>query len=486
MRYLTVALSLLCVVLTAEAAKADRRVAFVVGNGAYKSVAQLPNPPVDAKAMAATLRNVGFDVVEGTNLTRDKMTEKLLDFGRKAQGADIAVFYYAGHGIAIAGTNYLLPVDADLKSEMDVKLGSAINIDVTLDQTMGDAKVKLVFLDACRDNPFAAKIKSNSPTRSVSVQTGLAEMKSGEGTLIAFATGPGQTALDGEAGANSPFTRALISHIAQPGIEIQQAMTAVRAQVNEETSKGQLPWGHTNLIGAVYLNPAAAPAATAATAGTTPAVATATVTAGEAELEFWRSVKDSNKPEELNAYLSTYPNGQFKSLAMARIAAIESGAINTATRNVAKGVDPATYTEEGTQVSEDQIGLDKTKRRDVQRRLTGLGFDTRMTGVFDDQTRGVMKRWQAARGYPSTGFLTKLQHKALLAEPQPAPATAAVGDEARPRRAKPAGNVAAGGPPPQGAPVYRNPPPQDNSGNAAGAAFIGGMMGGVLGSALRR
>ncbi|MGJ4911097.1 caspase family protein [Bradyrhizobium sp. HKCCYLS2033] len=486
MRYLTVALSLLCVLLTAEAAKADRRVAFVVGNGAYKSVAQLPNPPVDAKAMAATLRNVGFDVVEGTNLTRDKMTEKLLDFGRKAQGADIAVFYYAGHGIAIAGTNYLLPVDADLKSEMDVKLGSAINIDVTLDQTMGDAKVKLVFLDACRDNPFAAKIKSNSPTRSVSVQTGLAEMKSGEGTLIAFATGPGQTALDGEAGANSPFTRALISHIAQPGIEIQQAMTAVRAQVNEETSKGQLPWGHTNLIGAVYLNPAAAPAATAATAGTTPAVATATVTAGEAELEFWRSVKDSNKPEELNAYLSTYPNGQFKSLAMARIAAIESGAINTATRNVAKGVDPATYTEEGTQVSEDQIGLDKTKRRDVQRRLTGLGFDTRMTGVFDDQTRGVMKRWQAARGYPSTGFLTKLQHKALLAEPQPAPATAAVGDEARPRRAKPAGNVAAGGPPPQGAPVYRNPPPQDNSGNAAGAAFIGGMMGGVLGSALRR
>ncbi|CAL77733.1 conserved hypothetical protein; putative peptidase (caspase-like) [Bradyrhizobium sp. ORS 278] len=488
MRFLTITLSLLCMVLTAEAAKADRRVAFVVGNGAYKSVMPLPNPPVDAKAMAATLRNVGFDVVEGTNLTRDKMTEKLLDFGRKAQGADIAVFYYAGHGIAISGTNYLLPVDADLKSEMDVKLGSAINIDVTLDQTMGDAKVKLVFLDACRDNPFAAKIKSNSPTRSVAVQSGLAEMKSGEGTLIAFATGPGQTALDGDAGANSPFTRALISHIAQPGVEIQQAMTAVRAQVNEETNKGQLPWGHTNLIGAVYLNPSAAPAATtAATAGATPAAATASPTAAEAELEFWRSVKDSNKPEELNAYLKTYPNGQFKSLAMARIASIETGAVNTATRNVAKGVDPATYTEEGTQVTEDQIGLDKTKRRDVQRRLTGLGFDTKMTGVFDDETRGVMKRWQAARGFPSTGFLTKLQHKALLAEPQPAPATAAVGDEAKPRRPKPAGNVAAGNPPPQGAPVYRNPPPQqDNAGNAAGAAFIGGMMGGVLGSALRR
>src|SRR3954469_5393032 len=123
MRYLTITLSLLCMVLTAEAAKADRRVAFVVGNGAYKTVAQLPNPPVDAKAMGATLRNVGFDVVEGTNRPRGRRPEKLLGFGRKAQGADIALFYYAGHGIAIAGPNYLLPIDADLKSEMDVKLG---------------------------------------------------------------------------------------------------------------------------------------------------------------------------------------------------------------------------------------------------------------------------------------------------------------------------------------------------------------------------
>src|SRR3979490_1667385 len=115
--------------------------------------------------MAKLLRNVGFDVVEGANLTRDKMTEKLLEFGKKAEGSDVALFFYAGHGIAINGTNYLLPIDADLKSEMDVKLGAAINIDVTLDQTMGDAKVKWVFLDACRDNPFTAKIKATA-TRS--------------------------------------------------------------------------------------------------------------------------------------------------------------------------------------------------------------------------------------------------------------------------------------------------------------------------------
>src|SRR5438034_64651 len=323
MRYPTLILSVIGMIFTAGSASAEKRVAFVVGNGAYKNVAPLPNPSVDAKAMAATLRNVGFEVVEGSNLTRDKMTERLLDFGKKAQGADVALFFYAGHGIAISGTNYLLPVDADIKSEMDVKLGAAINIDLTLDQTMGDAKVKLVFLDACRDNPFAAKIKSNSATRSVSVQTGLAEMKSGEGTLIAFATGPGQTALDGQEGTNSPFTRALLANLTQPGLEIQQAMS--------------------------------------------------------------------------------------------RIASLENGP-STTTRNLTTGIDPATFHDESNQTTEDQIGLDKGQRRDVQRRLTGLGFDTKVTGKFDESTRAVITRWQAARGYPKTGYLNRLQHKALLTE----------------------------------------------------------------------
>ena len=470
MRYATLIFSLLCMALSASAAQAERRVAFVVGNGAYKNVAQLPNPPVDAKAMAAVLRNVGFEVVEGTNLTRDKMTEKLLDFGKKAQGADVAVFFYAGHGIAISGTNYLLPVDADIKSEMDVKLGAAINIDLTLDQTMSDAKVKLVFLDACRDNPFAAKIKSNSATRSVSVGAGLAEMKSGEGTLIAFATGPGQTALDGQEGTNSPFTRALIANITTPGVEIQQAMTKVRAQVNEETNKGQLPWGHTNLIGTVYLNGAPAPA-TANASGPAPAqVAVASAPGSDVEVEFWRSIKDSNKPEELNAYISSYPNGQFKPLAMSRLAALENGP-STTTRNLTTGVDPATFNEASNQTTEDQIGLDKGQRRDVQRRLTGLGFDTKVTGKFDDQTRAVITRWQAARGYPSSGFLNKLQHKAMLSEivaTTQSAASSSSDEDSSPRRRRSGGGGGGGG----GGGHYRSGP---NPG-----AFVGGMIGGML------
>jgi uncharacterized caspase-like protein len=420
MRFWTAALSVAALLVGGDAALADKRVAFVVGNAAYRNVPQLPNPAIDAKAIAAVLRNVGFEVVEGTNLTRDKMTEKLLDFGKKAEGADVAVFFYAGHGIAVNNTNYLLPIDADLKSEMDVKLGAAINVDLTLEQTMADAKVKLVFLDACRDNPFAARIRSAKATRSVAVNSGLAEMKSGEGTLLAFATGPGQTALDGDVGNHSPFTRALLSNIAAPGVEIQQAMTKVRAQVNEETKKNQLPWGHTNLIGEVYLNPQAAtsdkPAASAdATVATT--VASAAPTAATAmEVEFWRSVKDSNKPEELNAYLTSYPNGAFKALALGRIAKLQDGGQPSATRNLTTAIDPDTFTQDADQTSEDQIGLDRSQRRDVQRRLTGLGFDTKATGKFDDNTRSVIKRWQAQRGYPVTGYLNALQHKALLSE----------------------------------------------------------------------
>jgi Caspase domain/Putative peptidoglycan binding domain len=468
MRFLIAAISAAALLVSANVAKADKRVAFVVGNGAYKNVAALPNPAVDAKSMAKLLRNVGFDVVEGSNLTRDKMTEKLLDFGKKAEGADVALFFYAGHGIAVNGTNYLLPVDADLKSEMDVKLGAAINVDLTLEQTMGDAKVKLVFLDACRDNPFAAKIRSAKATRSVSVASGLAEMKSGEGTLIAFATGPGQTALDGEAGTNSPFTRALMANIATPGVEIQQAMTKVRAQVNEETNKNQLPWGHTNLIGTVYLNPVpAAPGSTVEAPNTPAAVAGP---ASEVELEFWRSIKDSNKPEELNAYLTNYPNGTFKSIALTRIASLQDGPSNT-TRNLTtgSGIDPQTFSEEASQTSEDQLGLDRSQRREVQRRLTSLGFDTKASGKFDDATRTVITRWQAARGYPKSGYLNALQHKALQSEILTTRVASASSDDSDDEPSRPSRHHGGGG----GGRHYHR-------GGGGPGGFFGGMMGGLF------
>jgi uncharacterized caspase-like protein len=258
MRALIVALSVLGILVTANTAKADRRVAFVAGNGAYKYTQRLPNAPTSAKAMSGLLQKLGFEVIDGIDLTRDEMTGRLLEFGKKAEGADLALLYYSGQGIAIGGSEYLVPIDANIKSEMDVTLGDAINVDLTIDQTMSGAKVKLVFLDASRNNPFPVSAKTAG---RVSIKSGLAEMKNPDGTMVAFATGPGQAAPDGPQGTIRPFTRALIAHIAVPGVEIERAMTEVRAQVNEETKKEQMPWAHSNnLSGAVYLVPPVSPA----------------------------------------------------------------------------------------------------------------------------------------------------------------------------------------------------------------------------------
>ena len=255
MRFLIAALSIAGFLVSADAALADKRVAFVVGNSAYKNVAPLPNPALDAKSMAKVLRNVGFDVVEGTNLTRDKMTERLLEFGKKARGrrCRAVLLCRPWH----RGERHQLPAAGRCRHQIrdgrQARQRHQCRPHAGADhgRRQGQAGVP-----RCLPRQSLRRQDRSAGTRSLSVQQGLAEMKSGEGTLIAFATGPGQTALDGEAGTNSPFTRALMANIATPGVEIQQAMTKVRAQVNEETNKGQLPWGHTNLIGTVYLNPA--------------------------------------------------------------------------------------------------------------------------------------------------------------------------------------------------------------------------------------
>src|SRR6201999_1833740 len=186
----------------------------------------------------------------------------------------------------------------------------------------------------------------------------------------------------------------------------------------------------------------------------------------DVELEFWRSIKESNKPEELNAYLATYPNGQFRSLALARIAALDPNNNSaTQTRNLTS-VDPATFSEEANQVTEDQIGLDKGQRRDVQRRLNGLGFDTKVNGKFDEDTRSVLRRWQAARGYPSSGFLNKLQHKAPLAGIIPTTQTSSNDDSEDDRPSRRHHSSGGGG----GGRHYRG-------GGGGPGGFIGGVMG---------
>ncbi len=232
--------------LFAEGARAETRVALVLGISDYKTMAPRPNAAGDAHAIADLLKSVGFEVIEANDVSRAQFAERLSAFAAKADQADVALFYYAGQSLSLNGASYLLPVDANFKSEMDVKLGAAIALTNVIEQTMGHARTKIVLFDAGRINPFG---RSSPPSTGVAAN--------GE-TLIAFASAPGQDNEDGPKGGHSPFTQALLENIAAPGVGLQQVMTKVRARVGELTEKRQLAFGSDNLTRAVYLNPAPA------------------------------------------------------------------------------------------------------------------------------------------------------------------------------------------------------------------------------------
>jgi tetratricopeptide (TPR) repeat protein len=239
--------------LTAPAATrpADVRVALIVGNGNYRHANRLPNPANDASDMADVLRKLGFDVVEGRDLDKRSLEDKVREFGRKLDRANIALFFYAGHGIQVGGRNYLIPIDAKLERPGDLTFDT-IDVSQVLAQMEAEQRVNLVFLDACRDNPLARSFASSLGTRSVSVGRGLATIQSALGTMISYATQPDAVALDGE-GRNSPFTAALLKHLATPGVEIGSVMKRVRADVVQATRGKQVPWDHSSLIGDVVL-----------------------------------------------------------------------------------------------------------------------------------------------------------------------------------------------------------------------------------------
>ena len=237
----------------------ERRIALVIGNGAYTSAGVLANPASDAAAIARNLRAMGFEVSEGVDLDRARMTRLIAEFLRSATNARIAVLFYAGHGIQIDGKNYLLPVDAKIGNGADLT-ADMTDLDTILAGLDDQVRTNIVILDACRDNPLvnnATKVAGVS--RSVAVRSGLAAPAGlgkgatiGAGTLLAFATAPGQVALDGE-GGNSPFSAALARHISTPGLEVQQMLTRVRAEVVAATKNKQVPWSNSSLLGEVYL-----------------------------------------------------------------------------------------------------------------------------------------------------------------------------------------------------------------------------------------
>lgn len=229
------------------------RVALVIGNGAYTNVAQLPNPPNDARDIASALRDLGFKVIEGYNLDSTRMRSKIEEFSAAMPGAGVTLLYYAGHGIQVAGKNYLIPVDAKLEHPSALGL-EAIEVGTVISDMESEKRINLVFLDACRDNPLSRSLASSMGTRSLTVGQGLASVNAGIGTLITFATSPDTTALDGS-GRNSPFTTALLNHIRTPGLEVRTMLTRVRADVIKATNERQVPWDHSSLTGEFYFKP---------------------------------------------------------------------------------------------------------------------------------------------------------------------------------------------------------------------------------------
>src|SRR5262245_19518414 len=223
------------------AALAETRLALVIGNSAYQSVTPLPNPANDARAMGDLLTAAGFEVVAAPDLTQDSMRRAISDFAGKvaAKGRDtVALVYYAGHGVQIDGENFLVPVDAHVERESDVPLQAVRLADVMNTLAAVPSKTRIVILDACRNNPFSAINKTSGH--------GLAIVDAPTGSLVSYATSPGAEAEDG-AGADSPFTSALIKIAHQPGLPLEQALKRVRVAVHDTTDGRQTPWESSSL-----------------------------------------------------------------------------------------------------------------------------------------------------------------------------------------------------------------------------------------------
>ncbi len=242
---LTTGLWLLILLALPTAAMAAGKVAIVIGNGAYSPLPALANPPNDANLMASKLSGLGFEVIRIVDGTRKDFYEGLTQFGRLAQGADVALVFYAGHGVQVDGRNWLLPVDAEIETSTDLPAQAIKATDLLEIMDISGARLKLVFFDACRNNPLPRSLSRGA-------SNGLARLEANAaGMMIAFATAPGDTALDGS-GSNSPFTEALARLIDTPDLEVRHLLGRVRESVYTSTGERQLPWVNEALIGEFY------------------------------------------------------------------------------------------------------------------------------------------------------------------------------------------------------------------------------------------
>jgi hypothetical protein len=316
-RLLLTPFALIVAAMLASSASAASRVALVVGVSKYEHAPMLANPTNDAADMAAALRRLGFDVELLLNPSRGSLEAAVRRYGDRSTGADVSLFHYSGHALEAAGRNWVLPSTVDINRARDLEF-EAIDLNTILEQTDGGAKLSIAFLDACRDNPFARRLTGGS--RDIPLR-GLGPVDiSATGTLVAFATAPGQVALDGDT-RNSPFTAALLKHIETPGLEVKSLMVRVTRDVLETTSGKQRPWQNSSLEGEFYFIP---PQLVARPSDQT---------ANNLEVVFWDSVKASRNPADFEAYLTRFPKGNFVELARNRIAMLRQEASKLTSSN---------------------------------------------------------------------------------------------------------------------------------------------------------
>ena len=412
----------------AHAESVGRRVALVIGNGEYATEQdRLINPPNDARAVATKLEKLGFDVTLAVDRDMRGMRDGLRAFDRSMQGAETALFFYAGHGMEYRGRNYLFPVDAELESESDIDF-QLVNMDTIQSLMESRVPTQLIFLDACRNNPLAGRFRNSlGRSRSSGVGQGLARMDASDGTFIAYATAPGETATDGE-GGNSPFSAALVEYLDEPNLDVRLMMDKVRLAVRSATGGKQTPWESSSLLGPFIFNPDAQPSRTMS-------VSNEGADVGEADLVFWRSIADSNDPAMFRAYLEEFgDDGRFERLARLRLATLEGASAPTPVR-------PADRTSQDTTVAalpnanagvgaaapaivsldmanaEKALRLDRRQWAEVQRSLLALGHDPRgVDGMPGNMTRNALRAWQEQAGVQITGYLTEADRKALVLE----------------------------------------------------------------------
>lgn len=302
-RWLAMLMMLLALLVMAPAAEA-RRVALVVANGTYTHAGTLKNPPNDARLVARSLEEAGFDQVNVlVNLGKTQMEVALREFSELADGADVALIYYAGHGMEVGGQNYLIPADARLARDRDLEV-EGVRLDTAMLMVEG-ARLKIIILDACRNNPFVASMAKTSATRSVG--RGLAVVEPEGETLVVYAAKAGATAADGS-GANSPFATALAKRMTEPGLEISLLFRAVRDDVMKVTGRSQEPFTYGSLSSAAfYFIPPAQNLATAP--------APVTISDAASEALFWQGTLNANSAAAYRDYLARYPAGTYATLA---------------------------------------------------------------------------------------------------------------------------------------------------------------------------